>query len=139
MRFFLLAIALAAYGVGCGGGTEETSADTTTDTGTVADTGSTDTGTDTDTNDTGTDTDSGTDTDTDTGTDSGGDDVTEPEVPEIADLSGLTLTGVEPSENLEAPEFEVLASDGTTRTQDNLIGQPTIIWFFPVAESWSVG
>jgi hypothetical protein len=126
MKYFVLTLALLLGSVGCGAADDAGATDTGVDTGT--DTSTTDTTTDSTTDD-------GTDTDTDTGSDTG----TEPEVPEIADLSGLSLTGVEPAENLEAPEFELTASDGTTRTEANLMGQPTVMWFFPAAESWSVG
>ena len=141
MKYALLTLALAFGGVGCGAaeepgstdaGSDTTAADSGSDSSTEQDTG-TDSGTDVDTE---TDTGGDTDTDTDTGSDTDTDTET---VPEIADLSGLTLTGTPPADNLEAPEFEVTASDSTARTRADLVGQPTVMWFFPIAESWSVG
>ena len=151
MKYALLVLALMLAGVGCGAADEPDSTDTGSNTGTTAsDTDSdtsndstvdTDAGTDADTStddeaEASTDADTDTDIDNDAGSDAEGDSET---LPEIADLSGLTLSGTEPAENLEAPEFEVMAADNTARTQDNLLGQPTVMWFFPAAEAWSIG
>ena len=151
MKYALLALAMMLAGVGCGAADEPDSTDAGSDTGTTAsDTGSdtstdqntdTDAATDADTSpedEAGASTDS--DTDTDIDDDASADAETDGEtMPEIADLSGLTLSGTEPAENLEAPEFEVMAADNTARTQGNLLGQPTVMWFFPAAEAWSIG
>ena len=145
MKYALLALALLLGSVGCGAADEPASTDTgrdTTDGDTAADTP-------VDQNpapDSGTDADTVSDADTDTGTSADPESGTETEtdsdsetVPDVADLSGLSLSGSEPAENLEAPEFEVMAADNTERTQDNLLGQPTVMWFFPAAEAWSIG
>ena len=52
----------------------------------------------------------------------------EPEAPQ-------GLVGTQPPEALDAPEFTALNSDGTTRTRDNLVGTPTVMWFFPAADT----
>jgi len=33
----------------------------------------------------------------------------------------------------EIPAFSVIHSDGTPRSRDDLLGHPTVIWFFTVA------
>ena len=55
--------------------------------------------------------------------------------PEPVDLSTLDLNGTLPSANLEPPEFVALNRDGAERTEANLIGQPTVLWFYPLANS----
>jgi hypothetical protein len=39
--------------------------------------------------------------------------------------------GTIPSVALDAPEFLATNYDDTDRTQDDLMGQPTVMWFFP--------
>ena len=47
------------------------------------------------------------------------------------------LYGEEVLPRLEAPTFsQVLASDGTARTQADLMGHPTVIWFYPDAGTY---
>lgn len=75
-----------------------------------------------------TDTDPPPTTDTDPGT-------TPPTTPTD---SGYTLPtglyGTAPATNLPVPEFyEVVANDGTPRSSADLIGHPTILWFYPAA------
>ncbi len=51
------------------------------------------------------------------------------------DTSGLNGEEVDP--RLEAISFEkVLASDGSARTQADLMGHPTVIWFYPAAGTY---
>ena len=51
------------------------------------------------------------------------------------DTSGLNGEEVDP--RLAAPTFErVLASDGSARTQADLMGHPTVIWFYPAAGTY---
>ena len=66
-----------------------------------------------------TDTDTDTDADTDTDTDT--------------DLSGLN--GTEPAAPVSAPDFNATNYDGTPRSKPDLIGHPTVLWFFPFADS----
>ena len=48
------------------------------------------------------------------------------------DTTGLNGDEVDP--RLDAPVFEqVLASDGSARTQADLMGHPTVFWFYPAA------
>ena len=54
---------------------------------------------------------------------------------EPVDLSTLNLNGTLPAANLDPPEFVALNRDGTERTEANLIGQPTVLWFYPLADS----
>lgn len=50
----------------------------------------------------------------------------------MADASA-TLNGTAPASPKPAPEFTVLNRDGATRTKANLIGRPTVMWFYPAA------
>lgn len=43
------------------------------------------------------------------------------------------LFGSRPSTPLSVPTFMALNSDGASRTQGDLIGFPTVVWFFPFA------
>lgn len=44
------------------------------------------------------------------------------------------LNGTEPAENLPPPQFaEVTNRDGSPRTQADLVGHPTVLWFYPAA------
>lgn len=76
--------------------------------------------------DTGETTDSGADT-----ADSGG------ETGDTADSgdTGLPadLHGTVPDAATPAPEFSVLNQDEQVRTRDDLLGHPTIVWFYPAA------
>jgi peroxiredoxin len=36
---------------------------------------------------------------------------------------------------LPAPEFDALNYDESPRSRDDLIGQPTVMWFYPLAAS----
>lgn len=55
--------------------------------------------------------------------------------PEEIDLSELDLFGTLPASNLEPVEFLALNRDGSERTAADLIGQPTVMWFYPLANS----
>lgn len=51
------------------------------------------------------------------------------------DTTGLNGEEVDP--RLDAPVFDqVLANDGSARTQADLIGHPTVIWFYPAAGTY---
>ncbi|MEQ1567660.1 MAG: hypothetical protein ABMA64_18605 [Myxococcota bacterium] len=44
------------------------------------------------------------------------------------------LYGTAPPVNLPVPTFtQVLAMDGTTRSSADLVGHPTVMWFYPAA------
>ena len=44
--------------------------------------------------------------------------------------------GTTPSSQIEVPDFSAQNSDETFRDKDNLIGQPTVLWFFPAAGTY---
>ena len=75
--------------------------------------------------DTGSDTDDTTDsTDDEPAVDEGGTD---------RDLASLDLNGSVPDVALTPPEFLATNFDGSERNQANLLGKPTVMWFFPMA------
>jgi len=49
------------------------------------------------------------------------------------DISGLH--GAAPSGDTSLPEFTATNMDGSPRTRDDLQGHPTIIWFYPLANT----
>ena len=57
--------------------------------------------------------------------------VSEPETP--IDLA--ELNGTEPSEMIPVPEFIAVNFDETVRDQSHLIGAPTVLWFYPAADT----
>lgn len=56
-------------------------------------------------------------------------DVADPDVEPLPD----DLNGTAPAVNLTAPEFMATNRDGSTRSRPDLIGHPTVIWFYPAA------
>lgn len=64
----------------------------------------------------------------DSGGDTSSDSPTESEVGE--------LYGTAPAVAKAAPEFNATNRDGSARSREDLIGQPTIIWFFPAAGTY---
>ena len=46
------------------------------------------------------------------------------------------LNGTFPTENIPAPNFTAINYDGSTRGKEDLIGHPTVIWFFPKAQTY---
>lgn len=48
-----------------------------------------------------------------------------------ADPPSDALTGTRPPQALAAPQFVAHNYDGALRGRDHLIGQPTVLWFFP--------
>ena len=56
-------------------------------------------------------------------------------VEEEIEIDPDQLAGTEPTENIEAPEFAALNFDETPRGRDDLIGSPTVIWFYPFANT----
>jgi len=78
------------------------------------------------------------DSDTDTSDASSSDDpsdASDTTEPEEIDLSQLDLNGTLPASNLEPVEFLALNRDGSERTAADLVGQPTVMWFYPLANS----
>ncbi len=45
------------------------------------------------------------------------------------------LNGAEPDELLAAPSFEATAHNGELRGQEHLLGHPSVIWFYPLANT----
>ena len=41
--------------------------------------------------------------------------------------------GAVPEAGQSVPEFAALSHDGSTRSREDLLGHPTLIWFFPAA------
>ena len=49
---------------------------------------------------------------------------------EQSELNGTLIT-----DGIPAPEFQVLNQDGLERTKTDLLGKPTVIWFYPAANT----
>lgn len=49
------------------------------------------------------------------------------------DTSSLELNGTWPDNPIAAPEFTALNFDNTGRDQSDLIGNPSVLWFYPAA------
>ena len=67
------------------------------------------------------------DPDSDSGSDSGGSDS-----PDVPDGTHGTL----PDVALEAPDFAATNRDGGARDREDLLGHPTIMWFYPAAGTY---
>ena len=52
---------------------------------------------------------------------------------EDIEIDMSSLTGTEPAVELPAPDFTALNFDGSQRGRTDLVGAPTVIWFYPVA------
>ncbi|MFZ5785879.1 MAG: hypothetical protein ACOY3Y_05510, partial [Acidobacteriota bacterium] len=50
-----------------------------------------------------------------------------------ADADAVALHGTRPTTALPAPDFVAANSDGSTRGRPDLIGHPTVVWFYPAA------
>lgn len=46
-----------------------------------------------------------------------------------------TLNGIPPEQEKPLMEFSALNSDGSTRDESNINGSPTVMWFFPAADT----
>ncbi len=66
-------------------------------------------------------------TNADSGGDSGGDTDTN------GDTGPVTYNGTLPDSSIPAPDFSAENMDESPRTKDDLIGHPTVIWFYPAA------
>jgi hypothetical protein len=47
--------------------------------------------------------------------------------------SAVSLHGVRPTTPVAAPDFHALDQKGQPRTKQDLLGHPTVIWFYPAA------
>ncbi len=45
------------------------------------------------------------------------------------------LHGVAPAEPVPVPEFSATNRDGTARSSADLVGHPTVLWFYPLANT----
>lgn len=52
-----------------------------------------------------------------------------------ADGTGAALNGDVPDAPVAAPEFTAANRDGSSRSREDLLGQPTVMWFYPLAAS----
>ena len=53
-------------------------------------------------------------------------------VPDVVDIP-QDLYGTQPQQDTPPPVFSALNYNDEVRTQEDLIGHPTVIWFFPFA------
>ncbi len=62
----------------------------------------------------------------------------------VADSSGHSeddsqpvaeLNGKPPENPVDLPDFQVTSMDGTSRTRVDLLGHPTVMWFYPAANT----
>lgn len=49
------------------------------------------------------------------------------------DLDPDALHGTVPDEALPAPDFVATNRDGSARAREDLLGHPTVMWFYPAA------
>jgi hypothetical protein len=45
------------------------------------------------------------------------------------------LNGKPPENPVDIPDFQATAMDGTSRTGVDLMGHPTVVWFYPAANT----
>lgn len=57
---------------------------------------------------------------------------TEPNLPD----TDTGLYGTYPESPKEAPEFAATNLDGSARSREDLLGHPTVMWFFPAANTY---
>jgi len=84
-----------------------------------------------------------TETNTNTNTDGDADADTDADTDADADTDTDTFTetesgffGREPAKALSVPKFTAFNLDDTERSQEALVGQPTVMWFFPAAGTY---
>ena len=53
----------------------------------------------------------------------------------LTKLEQSQLNGTLVEETIAAPDFIALNQDGSERTRDDLMGKPTVIWFYPAANT----
>lgn len=54
----------------------------------------------------------------------------------VDSATASTLNGTAPSQPLAIPSFSATNHDGQPRDQNDLIGNPTVIWFYPAAGTY---
>lgn len=47
-----------------------------------------------------------------------------------------SLNGTVPDDPVNLPEFAATNSDGAARSREDVLGDPTVIWFFPAAGTY---
>ena len=57
-------------------------------------------------------------------------------LPPIDTATASSLVGTLPAEALALPDFTATNSDGQPRSQVDLTGKPTVIWFYPAAGTY---
>lgn len=55
------------------------------------------------------------------------------ETAETGDTAVVSLHGSPPSEAVPLPEFTATNRDGSARGPSDLVGHPTVMWFYPAA------
>ena len=53
-----------------------------------------------------------------------------------ADGTGGAYNGTPPSSPVSAPEFAATNRDGGARDREDLLGHPTVMWFYPAAGTY---
>ncbi len=51
----------------------------------------------------------------------------------VAAAAESALHGVAPAAPVPLPEFAAVSHDGSPRSRADLVGHPTVVWFFPAA------
>ena len=51
------------------------------------------------------------------------------------DTNPGTLHGTAPADPLPVPDFEAINRDGKSRSKPDLVGHPTVVWFYPLANT----
>lgn len=54
---------------------------------------------------------------------------------QFTDNTNQPLYGKCEKTKMTLPEFQALSHDGTPRSKADLLGHPTVLWFFPVADT----
>jgi hypothetical protein len=78
------------------------------------------------------DTDSDSDSDSDADTDSDSDSDTDSDSDSDTDTD-VSFNGTVPDDPISAPEFVATNRDGSARDRGDLLGHPTVVWFYPGA------
>ena len=56
-------------------------------------------------------------------------------ITEPNEVDPSSLNGIPPQESLTLIDFQAINFDGTPRTKNDLLGTPTVMWFFPAADT----
>ena len=82
--------------------------------------------------------DADTDSDTDADSDADGDSDTDADSDADGDSdtdTDVSFNGTLPDDPISAPDFAATNRDGSARDRDDLLGHPTVLWFYPAAFS----